>query len=645
MENLETNIEQRLLLLAPLGRDAEVAAHVFRQAGLSCQPCMDFDDFILQLDSECGAAVVAEEAISFAGLPQLVEALQRQPAWSDVSLLVLTSGSSVAESSRRLRAALGQWANVSFIERPAHIVTLVTAAQAALRARRRQYETRDLLRQREEVLASILDAFATMDEEWRYTYVNPQACELSHCVEAEMLGKTMWEIFPSTVGTDLELRLREAMAGREPANFEWQAGSDRWLGLRVYPSGKGLAIFSVDISERKRAESDLERARVEAVEANRAKDQFLATLSHELRTPLTPVLMAAATLEMDPELPSALREQHAMIRRNVELEARIIDDLLDLTRITHGKLQLQMAPTDVHTLLDHTTEIVHSGQLNRRVSMLLHRNALQHHVRGDAARLQQVLWNLLKNAIKFTLPGGCVIVQTENPAPGVFQLIVADNGVGIAPEVLPRIFNAFEQGDATGQHRFGGLGLGLAISKAIVELHGGTIRAESPGRNLGARFMLELQTTEPPLALPGPAPAVAVGGSLRLLLVEDHEPTRAVLDRLLTRAGHRVCQAKDVQSALQAASAEHFDLVISDLGLPDGTGVELMSELRARHGLHGIALSGFGMDDDLRRSIEAGFSAHLVKPINFDRLRAVLSQFSRVGAPAEAGVGESTDAA
>lgn len=370
----------------------------------------------------------------------------------------------------------------------------------------------------------------------------------------------------------------------------------------------------------------------EAQAANRAKDEFLAALSHELRTPLNPVLMTVTALQEDRTLSAEVREQLAMMRRNVELEARLIDDLLDLTRINRGKLSIAPAPADVHQLLRQTIDIVQSDGAGKDVEVVFDLRAEQHYALVDSTRIQQVFWNLTKNAFKFTPAGGRVTVATRNDGENGIVIEVRDTGVGISAEALPAIFNAFEQGDFAGQHRYGGLGLGLAISRAIVEVHHGAISAESPGSGQGATFRVALATVEKPAASTDiPASPVLAPRSLRLLIVEDHEATNAALSRLLTRSGHQVTLATSVQQALETFQNQSFDVVISDLGLPDGNGLDLMRELRSQRAVPGIALSGYGMEGDLQATKEAGFSAHLVKPVNIDQLRQLLVEIAVKG--------------
>jgi PAS domain S-box-containing protein len=383
------------------------------------------------------------------------------------------------------------------------------------------------------------------------------------------------------------------------------------------------------IRERARFEEELLKARNAAQKANNAKDDFLAALSHELRNPLNPVLMLSTAMEMDPTLPEDAREQIGIIRRNAELEARLIDDLLDLTRITHRKLKLVQATADLHVLLSQTEEIVKSDGQGKRIPVHFHKEATEHHILADGARIQQVFWNIVKNAIKFTPAGGEVRVVTSNDTPGRITVKVTDTGIGIDPEVLPHIFDAFEQGRVSTQ-QFGGLGLGLAIARAIVQMHGGSIRAESEGKGLGATFVVELATCPAPAAgEPLRSLAANAKNKLRLLLVEDHDSTREVLARILRRFDHEVHAVGTGAEAIGLADTEGpFDVLISDLGLPDQTGFELMQTLKAKHDLPGVALSGYGMDDDVRRAKEAGFVAHMVKPISIDGLMLHLEQIT-----------------
>jgi signal transduction histidine kinase/CheY-like chemotaxis protein len=372
-------------------------------------------------------------------------------------------------------------------------------------------------------------------------------------------------------------------------------------------------------------------ARVEAEAANKAKDRFLAMLSHELRTPLTPVLASVELL--DQELGSETNFAVAVIRRNVELEARLIDDMLDLTAITQGKLNLSLEIVDAHSVLHGALEILRPEIEQKGVKISFNLNAAEHFVEADSARLMQVFWNLIKNATKFTPDGGEIKFSSRNEA-GKLVVDVIDNGVGIGREFLSRIFESFEQGERQVQGGQGGLGLGLAISKAIVDAHQGELTANSQGRGCGTTMTLRMRVVAPPAFLLAEqhltpeqsSSAIPPSHPLRILLVDDHKDTVFTLKRLLTRLGYEVATAESFHDALELAATKSFNLLVSDIGLPDGNGLDLLKQIREHQRIDGIALSGFGMEDDLRKSREAGFADYLIKPVNLDRLQAAIRQ-------------------
>jgi len=381
-------------------------------------------------------------------------------------------------------------------------------------------------------------------------------------------------------------------------------------------------------AELQRGQKELQKTNEELEEkarSNLAKDRFLAALSHELRTPLTPVLASAVALENEQALPENIHESLQMIRRNVELEARLIDDLLDLTRISRGKVQLNFEIVDAHSLLQNALEIYQAEIRRKHLALRLDLTAQKVHLRADPARLQQIFWNLIGNAVKFTPRDGLISVSTSNRCGEQLRVEIADTGLGIEPTLLPKIFDAFEQG---GRTQLGGLGLGLAITKTLVEAHDGTITAESGGRDKGARFALILPTCEKvdTQAAPTLPPKPLQRHAMRILLVEDHEDTNRSLTNLLRRRGYYVQSAGNVQSALDLSAKEEFDVLISDLGLPDGSGIDLMRTLRSGRPLLGIALTGFGMEGDIRQSHEAGFKHHLVKPIDLNKLDSLIQE-------------------
>ena len=405
---------------------------------------------------------------------------------------------------------------------------------------------------------------------------------------------------------------------------------------------RGAVHTLVDITELKRAEAKLREAKEAAEMANRSKDDFLAALSHELRTPLNPVLLVASDAANNPQISGPTRADFEMILRNVELEARLIDDLLDLTRISRGKLLLDRRPLDVHTVLREALAIVQADMEIKQIQVILDLAADPPVVSGDPVRLLQIFWNLLKNAVKFTPAGGRIQVATRAPVGRPVIIIqITDTGIGLTAEEIDRIFNVFVQGDhasQTGSHRFGGLGLGLVISRGLIDLHDGVIHAASAGRDQGATFTIELprnqvaETNEPapPMALKTDSSFAATGpkNPLSILLVEDHDATRIALENLLKRRNHQVVTAASVAEARALAHLHPFDLLISDIGLPDGNGNALMAELKVAFGLKGIALTGYGMDHDLAAAQNAGFIAHLTKPIRIEALEKVLLQIA-----------------
>jgi PAS domain S-box-containing protein len=414
-------------------------------------------------------------------------------------------------------------------------------------------------------------------------------------------------------------------------------GSQRWLASRgaVTRDSNGRASrlhgATVDITARKRLAEEREALlESERVARTQAKDKFLAALSHELRTPLSPVVMTIAAIESDPELPAKFKDDLAMVRRNIGLEVKLIDDLLDLSRITSGKLRLQMQTVRLHDLLRHVVQSVQCDAATTHLALVEELAADNDCTCADPARLQQVFWNLLRNAVKFTPPYGTIAVRTSNPDGHSAVVEIEDSGIGISPDLLPRIFDAFEQGDTATTRQFGGLGLGLAICKAVVELHGGKIVANSQGLNCGSIFRVELQTLDHaasngvvPVSPHGAQPACA---TRRILLVEDHMDTANTMSRLLKSMGYSVSAARSVATALTLLEAETFDVVVSDIGLPDASGYELMRQVKARYRIKGIALSGYGMEEDIRKSRDAGFSEHLVKPIDIAQFDAVLKK-------------------
>ncbi len=372
--------------------------------------------------------------------------------------------------------------------------------------------------------------------------------------------------------------------------------------------------------------------RQELIAANAAKDQFLAQLSHELRSPLTPVIAMVGELEAEVPDSKPVREALEVVRRNVELEARLIDDLLDITRISKGKLQLSFEPISIHQILQRAYEICRNEIEEKDLDVNFGLRADRTYVEGDPARLQQVFWNLIKNSVKFTPEKGHISIETVNPSPDKIEIRVTDTGIGIESETIDKIFDAFEQGQSDITRRFGGLGLGLTISKTLIDAHGGQIRVQSAGKNQGAIFTVELNTIESPIERDGHGedrptdrkPEATVANHRRVLLVDDHYDTCLGMKRMLERRGYQITVAHSAEQAVEKVRTQDFDLLISDIGLPDRSGYELMREVRLNKPLPGIALTGFGSEQDVNQAREAGFAEHLTKPINFERLEKTI---------------------
>jgi PAS domain S-box-containing protein len=483
----------------------------------------------------------------------------------------------------------------------------------------------------------------------RFAVVNDRYCQITGYSREELLGLTFSDVtHPDDRLLDRDnyfnLVQEEVKFFQSEKRYLRKDGAILWVEVDVTAirdaTGRIYRTLGVvhDITARKNAEESIRRARDEAERASKAKDHFLAVLSHELRTPLTPVLAAAQMLGADASLPESHRDTLQMIARNVTLEARLIDDLLDLTRITRGKLQVRKEPVNLHEKIGDVVGMLSRDVDTKELQFFVELDAAHHTVEGDPARLQQIIWNLLSNAIKFTPVGGTVRVRTCDHA-GRLQIRVADTGIGIDPRFLPHVFDAFEQGGESMTRRFGGLGLGLTITKALVDMHGGEIHVASAGLDCGAEFLLEFPLLVAAdllrAAPPHPGPPLQFPRRLRILLVEDHADTRRMMARLLTMGHADVTAAGTVAEALAAVAAASppsppFDLLVCDIGLPDGTGHDVARAVkRTAPDTWCLALSGFGMEEDIRRSIQAGFDEHLTKPVDLKLLQDTISRLVR----------------
>ena len=513
----------RVLVFAPVGRDAELTHEFLNRASIANLICASMAQLREHFERHGGGALLlTEEALDDPAFAQLAQALERQPSWSDVPVLLFAG--SGADVTLRAIGAIETLRNVTLFERPIRLAAVLSAIRAALRGRARQYEVRDLL-------------------------------------------------------------------------------------------------------------DDLQEARAGAEAANRLKDEFLATLSHELRTPLNAIVGWTSMLTRGQVEPARMPRVFEALDRNAQSQAQLIADVLDVSRIITGKLQLQLTTVDVCDLVVQATESVRGAATAKDIRLVIE-DEPDCAVRGDAGRLQQILWNLLTNAIKFTPPGGSVSVAVGRDA-GHVSLSIADTGAGIAPEFLPHVFDRFRQADQTSTRAHGGLGLGLSIVRHLVELHGGTVSASSAGLGQGACFRVRLRAATATSAQ-GAArscvsalPDVSLAGRT-ILVVDDDASTREVLAAALERTGARVWMAASAAEGWTAFQECLPDLLIADLAMPIEDGFSFMRRVRldptVGERLPAIALSAFADPRSEESARAAGFSAFLAKPARPEALLGLIDR-------------------
>jgi two-component system CheB/CheR fusion protein len=495
----------------------------------------------------------------------------------------------------------------------------------------------------EAIVTSSDDAIISKDLNGIIQTWNKSAEKIFGYTAEEAIGKPVTILFPPEALDDEPRILARIRAGDRIDHYETvrvrKGGRRIDVSLSVSPIKNAAGVVAGaskivrDISEKKRWEAEMKRAHEETERASRAKDNFLAALSHELRTPLNPVLLVASDAVADPELPPGVRASFDTVLKNVELEAKLIDDLLDLAKVQAGKLKVEKRHVNVYSVLTSTLAIVQNEIDQKRIKLKQKFDDKQSIILGDTVRLQQVFWNVLKNAVKFTPPRGMIAIETSATRESCIVKIT-DSGMGMSQPELARVFDAFKQGDHTETaNRFGGLGLGLTIGKNLVELHSGTIEAASEGRGKGSCFAITFplaewsESDERKMLSSGRISHQKKAAGLQILLVDDHEATRSALARLLANRQYKVTVAGSVSEAMSISEKGNFELVISDIGLPDGSGYDLFEGILKRWpNTRGIALTGYGMDKDLARSKEAGFCAHLTKPVKVESLDEVLAE-------------------
>jgi len=492
-----------------------------------------------------------------------------------------------------------------------------------------------------------------LDQKLRFVRVNQKLSEINGLPIEAHLGRTIREVLPKLANT-AEPLLQEILETGEPKlNVEItgetpaQPGVERvWLES-WYPlksaTGKvaGINIVVQEITERKQAEQEREQllvqaqsAKEEAEAANRMKDEFLAVVSHELRTPLNPILGWSQLLARGPLSENKMTHALKTITRNAKMQAQLIDDLLDVSSILRGKLALQSEPVQLEAIVRAAIETVQLSAQAKSIEICTHFDPSVKPVRGDAGRLQQIVWNILSNAIKFTPDGGRIdvlIQHSENADDNRARIVVRDTGKGISADFLPYLFDRFRQQDSATTRRFGGLGLGLAISRHLVELHGGVLSADSAGEGQGATFAVELPLMRSEVSLESSTQtAVSTIRDIKVLVVDDQEDARDIAAALLEDVGASVVLTSSAQEALTAMRHDSFDVIISDIGMPKTDGYQLIQEIRALSPEQGgqipaICLTAYAGEIDLKKAKEAGFHRHIAKPIEQDVLLAAIA--------------------
>ena len=537
---------------------------------------------------------------------------------------------------------------------------------------RRQAE--EALRQSEErfrlTFENAASGIAHVAPDGRWLRVNQRLCEMTGYTQAELLARTFQDLtHPADLATDLEF-VRRVLAG-EMSRYSLEKrylrrdGSVLWINLTValVRDAAGAPAYFIaiieDITARKQIELERERLRLQeqqaretAEAATRAKDQFLAVVSHELRSPLSAILGFAQMIRAHQHQAEQVVHFADIITRSARTQQRLIEDLLDTARIITGKLKLDTAPTDLRLLLTESLAVVQPAAAARRIDLSASLGDQPLTVIGDATRLQQIIWNLLQNAIKFTPEGGHVALRLER-SPEQARIIVSDTGQGIAPEVLPHIFERFWQMDMSGTRRYGGLGLGLALVEDLVELHGGTIAAASAGVGQGTTFTVTLPLHAPPVVeAPPQVRAVAEMRTgpeaiplanlprldgVRVLVVDDQEGTRARVAGLLSECGAAAMTAASGQEAVSLLRDHQFDVLVCDIAMPGEDGYQVLRRIRdleAQQGtppagrLAAIALTAMSRSEDRLRALRAGFQTYLAKPVEPAELIVVLASLA-----------------
>ena len=577
---------------------------------------------------------------------ELLRSLRSASQTQEIPIILLSARAGEESRIEGLEAGADDYLIKPFSAREllARIEATLKLAELRKTAQTLRFQTETAEANLQNVLSSLRDGFFTLDRNWHFTYVNDRELELIGKSREELINATsIWEIFPDVVDSEFYYQLQRVMSERIPLQFEYYYSPwDRWYENRVYPIPDGIAILSAEISDRKYIEREREQllaretlARGKAEELNRLKDEFLAIVSHELRTPLNPILGWSQLLSAGKLNPAQTAKGIAIIERNAKLQAQLIEDLLDVSRILQGKIKLNKIPLNLANVINSAIATVELTAQAKSIQIITDFEPNVEQVLGDAQRLQQIVWNLLTNAIKFTTESGKITVKLNKVGRSA-RIQVIDTGQGIEPEFLPYVFDRFRQADSASTRNFGGLGLGLAIVRNLTKLHDGSIAVESPGKDRGATFSveipLELNSAEilsHPPSVDNSVPTKQLQG-IRILAVDDEVDSLSLLAFILEQQGAEVKTVTSASKAIEALSESTFELLISDIGMPKVNGYELMRQVRALKSplanIKAIALSAYVAEFDQQQAKEAGFQQHIAKPLNIDALVATVSK-------------------
>ncbi|HEU0204162.1 MAG TPA: ATP-binding protein [Burkholderiaceae bacterium] len=620
----------RVLLLAPTAADAALSGVIFAEAKLALHISADVAELAAQIARGAGVVVLTDDVLAAMDPRRLLDALKEQPPWSDLPLILLARAGTQSQNAIAAVEILG---NVTVLERPVHVSTLLGAVRTALRARRRQYELRDkmaALHRSEQLFRTLSETVPSMiwtaAPDGTITYTNRRWLEYTGLTPEENAREwTERVLHPDDRARCIEKwtrALHTCSAYEIEVRNRRHDGVYRWFVTRAVPlrnaSGQVIAWFGVttDIHDQKQFQEQLR-------EADRRKDEFLAVLAHELRNPLAPIRNSLEILRRRAESPAALDESRAMMERQVAQMVRITDDLLDVSRITRGKLELRREPIElaavIKSALDTARPLIEAG--GHDVAVDLGPDDVR--VNADPVRLAQVFSNLLNNACKYMHDGGRIFLTAVSTG-GEVAVTVRDQGIGIAAAALPTIFDMFTQADGSLVKAQGGLGIGLALAKQLVEMHGGRITGASDGPGKGSEFTVYLPVlgaAPAPAAPPAPDPLEdrrPDPKARRVLVVDDNVDAAESLSMLLHLMGGEVATAFDGAQAVRTAADFRPDVILLDIGMPYMDGYEAARQIRAQPwGKHILlaALTGLGQEHDRDLAREAGFDAHFTKPI------------------------------